>query len=451
VTEAIVTSGFSADALDALARATPTLGEARRTAFEQFRAMPIPSQETEEWRYTDLSALDLDAFETQATHERAEGRDAVHPYLLAAAGKVGDRAGLAIQHDSSVVSVDLDPSVAASGVLLLPIDEAAERFPDLIGRTLGTAVPAGRTKFTALHTAFRTGGSFVHVPAGVDVELPIETLTYLERDGLAVFPHTILSVEEGASVTVIDRFASPPLGRALSDGMVEIYAGPGSNVRYVSLQEYGSGVTHLSVQRAILGADAQVRTLAVAFGASLSRTEVESVLAGPGAYSEMLGLYFAEGDQHFDFRSLQDHEAPNGTSNLLYKGVLTDRARAIYSGWVHIRPRARRSDAFQTNRNVVLSEHAKADSIPNLEIENNDVRCGHAASVGPVDEDTLFYLQTRGIPEAEATRLVVTGFFREVLDRVTLPEIRRGLERAIADVLGAPSDDDVLGAEDEGA
>ncbi len=218
-------------------------------------------------------------------------------------------------------------------MVLLPIDEAAERFPELIGQTLDVAVPAGRTKFTALHAAFRTGGTFVHVPAGVDVALPIQTFTYLERDGLAVFPHTIVSVGEGASVTVIDRFASPALGRALSDAVVEIHAGPGSNVRYVSLQEYGAGVTHLSVQRAILGADAQVRSLAVAFGASLSRTEVESVLAGAGAYSEMLGLYFAEGDQHFDFRSLQDHEAPNGTSDLLYKGVLTDRARAIYSGW----------------------------------------------------------------------------------------------------------------------
>jgi Fe-S cluster assembly protein SufD len=451
VTESVVTSGFSAGALEALIHATPALEEVRRTAFQQYQVMPIPSHETEEWRYTDLSELDLDAFETQATHERAPRPDAVHPNLIDAAGEVGNRAGLAIQHDSSVVSVDLDRSVAGSGVVLLPIDEAAERFPDLIGQTLGVAVPASRTKFTALHAAFRTGGTFVHVPAGVDVELPIQTLTYLERDGLAVFPHTILSVGEGASVTFIDRFASPPLGRALSDAVVEIYAGPGSNVRYVSLQEYEAGVTHLSVQRAILGADAQVRSLAVAFGASLSRTEVESVLAGPGAYSEMLGLYFAEGDQHFDFRSLQDHEAPNGTSDLLYKGVLTDRARAVYSGWVHIRPGARRSDAFQTNRNVVLSEHAKADSIPNLEIENNDVRCGHAASVGPVDDDTLFYLQTRGIPEAEATRLVVTGFFREVLDRVTLPEIRRGLQRAIADELGAPRDDDVLAADDEGA
>jgi Fe-S cluster assembly protein SufD len=293
-------------------------------------------------------------------------------------------------------------------------------------------VAVDRTKFTALHAAFRAGGSFVHVPAGVEVGLPLETVTYVDRDGLAVFPHTILVVEEGASLTFIDRLASRSLQGVLSDAVVEIYAGPGARIRYVSLQDWGEGVTHLSVQRAVLSADAQLNSLAVAFGASLSRTEVESVLEGPGATSEMLGLYFAEGDQHFDFRSLQDHAAPNGTSDLLYKGVLTDRARAVYSGWVHIRPGARRSDAFQTNRNIVLSEHAKADSIPNLEIENNDVRCGHAASVGPVDEDTMFYIQTRGIPEREAQKLVVDGFFHEVLDRISLPEVRDGLEAAIA-------------------
>jgi Fe-S cluster assembly protein SufD len=300
---------------------------------------------------------------------------------------------------------------------------------------LHAVVPTVRTKFAALHAAFRTGGTFVHVPAGVRVELPLQALTYVDRDDLAVFPHTLMVVEEGASLTFIDRYASPNLGRVLSDAVVEIHAGPGADVRYVSIQEWGSGVSHLSVQRAVLGADAQLRSLAVAFGGSLSRTEVESVLAGPGAYSEMLGLYFAEGDQHFDFRSLQDHVEPNGTSHLLYKGVLTDRSRAVYSGWVHIRPGARRSDAFQTNRNIVLSEEAKADSIPNLEIENNDVRCGHAASVGPVDEDTMFYIQSRGIPPAEAQKLVVWGFFQEVLDRVALPEVRRGIEAAIASEL----------------
>lgn len=190
-------------------------------------------------------------------------------------------------------------------------------------------------------------------------------------------------------------------------------------------------MTHLSVQRAMLDRDAELRSLAVAFGGSLSRTEVESVLSAPGGHSEMLGVYFTDGTQHFDHRSLQDHVAPNCSSELLYKGALKGHSRAVYSGWVHVRKDAQKTNAFQTNRNIVLSEHAKADSIPNLEIEANDVRCGHAASVGPVDEDVRFYMQSRGIPAEEAERLIVTGFFQEVLDRVTLTEVRQSLERAI--------------------
>jgi Fe-S cluster assembly protein SufD len=247
-----------------------------------------------------------------------------------------------------------------------------------------------------------------------------------------VFPHTVIVLEEGAELTFIDRYVSPDLESVLSNAVVELYVGPNAKLRYVSLQEWGAGVTHLNVQRAILDRDAELRSLAVTFGGSLSRAEAESILEGDGAYSEMLGVYFGDTDQHFDHRSIQDHVGSRTGSDLLYKGALKDHSRAIYSGNVIIRKGAHKCDAYQTNRNILLSEQAKADSIPNLEILSNDpVRCGHAASVGPVDEDVLFYLQTRGIAEREATRLVVTGFFQEVLDRVTLPEVRASLEAAI--------------------
>ncbi len=243
----------------------------------------------------------------------------------------------------------------------------------------------------------------------------------------------MLVLEEGAEVTYIDRYVSPDLTNVLSDAVVEIYAGPNSKIRYVALQEWGEGVTHLSVQRAFIDRDADLRSLGVAFGASLSRAEVESVLEGDGGSSEMLGVYFATGSQHFDHRSIQDHRGSQTSSDLLYKGVLKEESRTIYSGTVIIQKGAHKCDAYQTNRNILLSDRAKADSIPNLEILSNDpVRCGHAASVGPVDEDTLFYIQTRGIPFDEAQKLIVFGFLQEVLDRVTLPEVRKGLEAAIA-------------------
>ena len=403
----------------------------RLRAFEAFQALPVPSQETEEWRYTDLSKLDLDGFAPFAAGQRAETLDDVDERILEAVGDVGDRSGLLIQHNSETALAHLDPALAERGVLLSSIDAALQNSPDLLEPRLHALIPADRTKFTALHAAFRTGGTFVLIPRGVQVEVPLQSFTYLDAAGTAVFPHTILVVEEGASVTFIDSYVSPDLESALAVANVEIFAGPNAQVRYVSLQDWGRGVTHLSVQRADIQRDAQVRSLAVAFGGDLSRTEVESILSGPGGHSEMLGVYFTDGSQHFDHRSLQDHVAPHCTSDLLYKGALRDSSRVVYSGLIRVAPGANGTDAFQTNRNVVLSDEAKADSIPNLEIENNDVRCSHAASVGPVDEEEIFYLQTRGIARDEAERLIVTGFFQEVLDRVPLEEVRTTLESAI--------------------
>lgn len=403
----------------------------REEAFGLFRALPIPSQETEEWRYTDLSGLDVGAFAPFAPGLVSDNLDGVADEIQAAAGEIGDRAGLLVQHNSVTATVHLAPEETERGVIFLGLDRALAEHAELLEKRLHRIVPAERTKFSALHAAFRTGGLFVYVPAGVTVELPLQSLTYVDAEGLAVFPHTVIVAEQESDVTVIERYVSRPLDRALSDAMTEIFVGPGARVRYVSLQDWGSGMTHLSVQRAMLDRDAELRSLAVAFGGSLSRTEVESVLSAPGGHSEMLGVYFTDGTQHFDHRSLQDHVAPNCSSELLYKGALKGHSRAVYSGWVHVRKDAQKTNAFQTNRNIVLSEDAKADSIPNLEIEANDVRCGHAASVGPVDEDVRFYMQSRGIPAEEAERLIVTGFFQEVLDRVTLTEVRQSLERAI--------------------
>jgi Fe-S cluster assembly protein SufD len=424
-------TGFDRDALEALPAASEFVRRLRQGAFEEFVTLPVPAQETEEWRYTDLSALDLGSFRAFTPGGHADNLDEVPGDVLEAAGDVGERAGLLVQRNSEPLTSHLAPQLAERGVVFTDLDHAADRRPELVEPALHAIVPTDRTKFTALHGAFRSGGTFLYVPPRTRVELPLQALTYLDAGNAVVFPHTLIVVGAEAEVTFIDRYVSPDLDPALSVAVVEIDCGPASRVRYVSLQEWGAGVTHLSVQRARLARDAEFRSLSVAFGADLSRNEFESVLAEPGATSEMLGLYFADGTQHFDHRTLQDHVAGNGKSNLLYKGALKGSSRAIYSGWVHIRPGASRSDAFQTNRNIVLSEHAKADAIPNLEIENNEVRCGHAASVGPVDEEALFYLQSRGISRKEAERLIVFGFFQEVLDRVDLPEVRSGLEQAI--------------------
>jgi Fe-S cluster assembly protein SufD len=441
---AVSTTTFDERALEALPDGAASTASQRRRALEVFRSTPMPSQETEEWRYTDVSDFDLD-FATFTPGRTATTLDDVPEEILGAAGAVGERAGLLIQHNSVTTIAHLDPAIRGanereseqgSKVHFESIDAALRDHPEIVEPYLHRLVPPERTTFTALHAAFRTGGTFVLVPDDTRIELPVQSLTYLDADGAAVFPHTLLVVGRNAELTFIDRYVSPDLTRAFSDAIAEIHVGEGAHVRYVSIQEWGGGVTHLGVQRATVGRDATFRSLNIGFGASLARAEAETVLAEPGAFSEMLGVFFADGEQHFDHRSIQDHVAPNGTSDLLYKGALRDHSRAVYSGWVHVRPDAQKTNAMQTSRNIVLSEHAKADAIPNLEIEANDVRCGHAASVGPVDEDAIFYLMSRGIPHDEAERLIVSGFFQEVLDRVALEEVRAGAEQAIQDELG---------------
>jgi Fe-S cluster assembly protein SufD len=432
MTDTLTTSGFTRQALPDPDGQPPFARAFREGAFELFETLPIPSPETEEWRYTDLTGFDFGYRPFTAGGPRARTLDDVPEEIQAATGEVGDRAGLAIQRNSEPVAVHLDTDLAARGVIFTDLDRAAAEHPDLVERYLHGLVSSDRTKFAALHAAFRTGGTLVYVPRNVAVELPLQTLTYVDEDGAAVFPHTLIVAEEGAEVTFIDRLVSPDRERVLSDAVVEIHAGANSRVRYVCLQEWGTGVTHLSVQRTRVERDAQVRTLVVTLGASLSRSEAETVLQGDGGSSEMLGMYFGDGTQHFDHRSIQDHVGNRTASDLLYKGALKDEARAVYTGTVIIERDAHRCDAYQTNRNVLLSDRAKADSVPNLEILTNDpVRCGHAASVGPVDETALFYLQSRGIPQREAERLIVSGFFQEVLDRVGLDEVRAGLERAV--------------------
>jgi Fe-S cluster assembly protein SufD len=427
--------GFDEEALSALSSPAPFVETLRKQAFDEFLALPLPSQETEEWRYTDLDGFDF-GLHPFAEGGRAANLDEVPDEILAAAGNVGERDGLQIQRNSEVVVTHLASELEAKGVWFGDLDRAIGDRSDLVERYLHALVSTERSKFTALHGAFRSGGTFLHVPRDVRVELPIQTLTYVDADGSAAFPRTLVVAEEGSEVTFIDRYVSAALDHVLSDAIVEIYVGSGAHVRYVALQEYGDGVTHLAVQRARIGRDGSLKTLGVAFGGTLARAEIEAVLAEDGASSEMLGVYFGDGDQHIDHRSIQDHIGSRTSSDLLYKGAMRDRSNAIYTGTVVIEKGAHRCDAYQTNRNILLSETARAHSVPNLEILTNDpTRCGHAASVGPVSDDELFYLMSRGIPEKEAERLIVFGFFQEVLDRVEIPEVRDGLVAAIEDEL----------------
>jgi Fe-S cluster assembly protein SufD len=320
------------------------------------------------------------------------------------------------------------------------LDEAVVRYPDLVREHFMTrCVPVTTDKLTALHAALWSGGVFVYAPRNTEVALPIHSVVFALTPGLAVFPHLLVVAEPHSRVTLIDEYESPQReGFALSDAVTELFVGEGAEVRYVNVQGWDTGTYHFSTQRAVLDSAATLRYATAGLGSRLSKLRSEAILQGAGSSSEMLGIFLGERGQHFDAVSLQDHRGAHTTSDLLYKMALRDRAQSAYYGLVHVGPEARGSDANQENRNLLLSEHAKADSDPVLEILTSEVvRCGHGATVGPVDEEQLFYLQCRGLARGDAERLLVEAFFTSVIQRVPVVQVRSTLERAIRQRLAA--------------
>ncbi|HZA41435.1 MAG TPA: Fe-S cluster assembly protein SufD [Actinomycetota bacterium] len=389
-------------AVDALSEALGEpgwLAERRIEAFEIFSKLELPDPKGEEWRYTDVRRFDFERFAAPvpATHDLA-----------------------------------LDPGLASKGVVFTDFRTALSDHTDLLKEHFFTEVPVDEHKFTALHGAFHSDDILVYIPRGLEVEVPFEMVRRVGSGG-SVFPHTTIVVDEQASLTFVDSFISEDYeADALCSSVVEVEARGGSMVNYISLQQWGRNVHHFQTQRFTGGRDTTVRSLAVNLGSTFARTQVESVLRGEGSFSEMLGLYFADADQHFAQRTLQQHNAPHATSDLLYKGALKEKSKSEYSGLIKVAKGAQGTDAYQANRNLTLSDEALARSIPQLEIEANEVRCTHGATVAPVEEEHLFYLMSRGIDRVTAQKLVVFGFFGEVLDRIRVPSVREELSAAIS-------------------
>ena len=398
----------------------------RREAFAAYERLPLPSRSDEEWRRTDVRGLDLDSFQP---FERADG--------AAPADPIEDVAGVLRQRGSEPGVVELDPGVAALGVLFMPLTQAAREHPDLVRRHLFSEVRPDRDKLAALHAALFSGGTFLYVPDGVAVEKPLVSQFWSSGGGAAVLPHTLIVASRGSSFNYLDEFLSPDLDRpALTSGSAEVIAGEGAAVGYLSLQRWGRHAWQFADQRARAERDATVRLVTVGLGGRFAKNRIEASLAGPGASAELKALFFGSERQFFDFHTLQQHRVGHTTSDLLFKGALRDEARSVYAGLIRIEPNASRSDAYQANRNLLLSKTAKANSIPMLEILNNDVRCTHGATVAPVDPEQLFYLESRGIPAATAERMIVHGFFGEVLDRVPVAQARELIEAELEARIG---------------
>ena len=399
-----VTQAFHREAVATLAESdVQWLGERRLDAWRTYEELPMPTRQLEEWRYTDISSFKLDRVRL-ITQRRGDHVAGEVPGEARAMLERGAKSGHVLVVDNDIVEIVLDDALRAKGVIVADLQAAATEHRELVEKHLATdALPATYSKFAALNAALWSAGVFVYVPRGVRIEDPIRIARYITQEGGVVLPRTLIVADEGSQLGYVEEFMSPNFKNAtLSIGGVEVIAGNNANVQYVALQKWGEGVRHIATQRTIAGRDANLDTLVCNLGASVARVDLAASLEGPGARSDMLGLYFAQGSQHFDHNTRQDHKVPHATSDLLYKGALYDKTRAVFRGIIKVFPKAQRTDAYQTNRNLLLSDKAEATSLPNLEIEADDVRCSHAATVGHLDKEELFYIMSRGVSRREA-------------------------------------------------
>jgi Fe-S cluster assembly protein SufD len=373
------------------------LSERRDRAKELEAKLELPNPKQKGWEFTDLSGLDLGGY----------------------AYGVANVTGLDARSDNG-------------GPVVLPLAEAAANAPDLVRERLGAVVPAA-DPFVARNEARWRDGVFIYIPRGKRLDEPIKLTVRGDGDEDLEW-RALVVLEEGAEAEVWERYTSG--GKGLFNGVVELIVGQGANLRYVCQQDLDDRSWVFATQRAEVERDASLEWVALGFGSARGKVRMETKLAGRGSSAKVTGAYAGNGNQHLDYDTTQEHAGEDTTSDLAFRGVLGDRATAVWRGMIRVDPGAQRTDAFQESRNLLLSDKAHADAIPGLEIEADDVRCTHAAAVAQVDPEQLFYLRARGVSEAEAKRLVIEGFLQELVERTAEGPIRDSLATELERRLG---------------
>jgi Fe-S cluster assembly protein SufD len=430
--------GFTEDAFEAFLRNRDEpswLIDRRREAFARFQAFAWPSARDEEWRRTDIRAFKLDTFSpADPEPPAAEAAGALDGLW----NNLSSHYATGIEHINGTAVRHADAG-RLNGAVFLDLNRAVKDHPELVRRVLMTeAVTPSDDIFAALHAAFWTGGTLLYVPRGVKVEAPLFSLVGLTHAGCVDFSHTLVVLEQDAQATLVRETASQSRGETpgLHVGALEVLQAQGSRFRLVNIQNWDTSTWHFSRERAIVGRDAAIQWTVGGLGSRLAKVNQEVALTGPGASAQVNGVMFTTGRQHLAYFTRQDHRAPHTTSDLLYKGGLKGRSRIVWKGMIRVEKDAQRTDAYQKNDNLLLSDSARGDSIPGLEIEANDVRCTHGATAGRVDEEMIFYSQARAIPRETAIRLIVEGFFANVYNRITLEPVQETLRQAVAEKLG---------------
>jgi Fe-S cluster assembly protein SufD len=377
-------------------------------ALERYRALPVPSTTEEAWRFTDLRGFDPDSF------SRGAGTPAgAVPRLVDL-----DVAGLAVVGEGGI-----EIESAPDGIRFEPLRDDEERLYSLVG---------WNEKFAAHNAALWEHGLLVHVPRGVVLEKPLYVRVASSVEDSALFWRLLVVAGEESRFTLIEEYSSarPDLG-AYSNAVAELFVGQSAKLEYVSIQNLSRETWHFATHHARVERDGELDWVAGGFGSKKGKVRIQNDLNGPGATSRVTGAYFADGDQHLDYDTFQEHIAPSTESDFAFKGALRGHAHAVWRGMIRVEEDAQKTNAYQENRNLLLSADAHADSIPGLEILANDVRCTHGATIGRVNREELFYLMTRGLSRAEAERLIVRGFFQDILDRIELEPVRDALGAAL--------------------
>jgi Fe-S cluster assembly protein SufD len=410
LTEPVTSATFAdVEAISARASEPQWLLERRRVAWRTYEAMGLPDPGDEEWRRTDVRAIPIDG----------------------------------LKPDAAVLTLADAAELKAQGVIFTDLQTAAREHSELVQRHLADAVKPGEWKYIALNAALWDGGAFLYVPKDVDVTLPVQLTQVMSMAGRAAFPRTLIVVERNARVVVVDEVQSADGGEpSFVSGAVEIYVGDGAKVDYYSVNRWGDNVYNFNTVRAILGRDAEFTGVAAGIGSKLTKMRLDVEMPQSGARTQLLGVTFGNGSQHFDYNTLQNHIGPHTISDLQFKSALTDSSSFVWYGVTRINPTAGGSEANQTSRNLLLSEHAKAAPIPILEIQAHDVsKCSHGATAGPVDENELFYMESRAIPRATAEQMLVEGFFGTVTDRIPDAPVRERIMDAVIQKLGGAATD----------
>jgi Fe-S cluster assembly protein SufD len=409
--------------------------ERRRAALEVFEREPLPHWRRSGFWTTSLRKLELDALEAR----RYEPVDELPPIVAEHLKDDEEHAGLLVQRGASTIYSHLDPAVAEQGVIVTSLERAVEEDPDLVKDWFAKRLPHDEGKFPAATAAFWTGGAFVHVPKEVRLERPIQIVWLIDEPGTAQYAHTLAVVGEFAECSVREYCVAPAVdGQALHAGAFELYARPGAQVHLAHYQDWGQGeVYDVSTKRVEIARDARVRWVPVHVGGHLTKQTLDIVTAEQGSDMRHTGLYFTERDEHLDLFTTDKHEQGHTTGDTVWKGALTGESRASYEGLIHIVPGAQESHTYLQTHSMLLSPKAKGDAIPSLIVETDNVSASHGGTVGELDEEQIFYMTTRGLSRGEAVRILVEGYFEEVVQRLDDPGLEALVRRRIAEKLDA--------------